>query len=115
MADEYFTPTSQDDERLKRFDVSLLPKISEGGKSIISNIEVCIILLMQRQPRSIAELAGTLATWRQRENVPENSNNQTLRSHFTVKNGMATLTAGQSQLGYLALRKLELVGWLKSK
>lgn len=107
-----FNPDGFDDQRLARFDMGLLPRVKENEKSIITNIDVASLLLMLREPREIKELAAAIAAWRQRDNVTESSYLQELRIRFDVKNGMASLTPATREQGYIALRKMELVGWL---
>lgn len=107
-----FIPSAADEARRKRIDISRIPKIREGKKTIIDNIDVCILHLFMREPRDIKELARAIGDWRQRDELLPTSYIEMLRTNFSVKNGMATLSEQQIEWGYLMLRKMELVGWL---
>lgn len=108
-----FVPDGFDINRLERFDIGLVPKLNENERGVISNMDIATLLLMQREPRPIKELAAAIGLWRRRENLTENSYLEDLRRYFVVRNGMASLSSKNLGWGYVALRKMELVGWLR--
>ena len=112
----HFEATKEDEERVHRMNIDDIPKTSPSKPTLVINdLEFVCMLLLVNSPRPMKNLVELLKSRNQIVDDVGNMFEKVLsnRTKLESVNSMISLTDEGIAMGYYALRKLEIVGWLK--
>lgn len=116
---EEYEPTPDDVDRASRIDLGLIPNVPFSKKSLVGNMDVCMLIIMKEGKQTVKQLQQAIIAYRQRaDEVGPYTYMDWIRKnpHLEIdKHDTATLSLYGRHVVYELLKKLEVASMLMPK